>query len=106
MQLDTTRQAETIARQAEVIARQAEVIDRLQQQQLQPAVAFASHAPPAGIPAPGVTINVEENMGILVDPIPPQTSKALVYQMEAPFEFKVDPTVLKVNKLEKLFKWT
>ncbi|KAL7253996.1 hypothetical protein ACSBR1_008363 [Camellia fascicularis] len=25
--------------------------------------------------------------------------------MEAPFEFDVDPTALKVNKLEKLFKW-
>lgn len=24
--------------------------------------------------------------------------------MEAPFEFEVDPTALKVNKLEKLFK--
>ncbi|GGR61035.1 hypothetical protein GCM10010168_93710 [Actinoplanes ianthinogenes] len=43
-------------------------------------------------------------MGISADPIPPQTSKAPVYQMEAPFEFEVDPTALKVNKLEKLFK--
>ncbi|KAF5934653.1 hypothetical protein HYC85_030824 [Camellia sinensis] len=43
-------------------------------------------------------------MGITEDPIPHQTSKAPVYQMELPFEFEVDPTTLKVNKLEKLFK--
>ncbi|KAL7211588.1 hypothetical protein ACSBR2_014445 [Camellia fascicularis] len=36
--------------------------------------------------------------------IPPQTSKAPMSQTEAPFEFEVDPTALKVNKLEKLFK--
>ncbi|KAL7211022.1 hypothetical protein ACSBR2_014002 [Camellia fascicularis] len=36
--------------------------------------------------------------------IPPQASKAPVYQTEPPFEFEVDLTVLKVNKLEKLFK--
>ena len=36
--------------------------------------------------------------------VPPQTSKAPVYPTEAPFEFEVDPTALKVSKLEKLFK--
>lgn len=104
MQLDAAQQAETTARQAEVVACQAEVIERVQQQQPQPAVAFASHPPPAGIPAPGVTINVQENTGIQVDLIPPQTSKAPVYPIKAPFEFEVDPTALKVSKLEKLFK--
>ncbi|XP_028077599.1 uncharacterized protein LOC114279546 [Camellia sinensis] len=67
-------------------------------------VASASHAPPAGILAPGITTNVQENLGNPVNPIPPQASKAPVYQIEPPFEFEVDPTVLKVNKLEKLFK--
>ncbi|KAL7184473.1 hypothetical protein ACSBR2_026601 [Camellia fascicularis] len=38
------------------------------------------------------------------DLIPIQSSKALVHQTEAPFEFEFDPTPLKVNKLEKLFK--
>ncbi|KAL7213925.1 hypothetical protein ACSBR1_026365 [Camellia fascicularis] len=38
------------------------------------------------------------------EPIPAQASKTPVYQTEALFEFGVDPTVLKVNKLEKLFK--
>lgn len=33
-----------------------------------------------------------------------QTSRASIYQTEAPFEFEVDPTMLKVNELEKLFK--
>ncbi|KAL7178742.1 hypothetical protein ACSBR1_042155 [Camellia fascicularis] len=80
------------------------MIDRLQQQQPQLAVASASHAPPKGIPASGVTVNVQENMGISADLIPPQTSKAPVYQTKAPFEFEVDPTALKVNKLENLFK--
>ncbi|KAL7177295.1 hypothetical protein ACSBR2_030614 [Camellia fascicularis] len=104
MQLDAARQAETAALQAEVVARQAEVIERLQQQQPQLVVASASHASPAGILAPGVNINVQENAGIPVEPIPLQTSKAPVYQMEAPFEFEVNPTALKVSKLEKLFK--
>ena len=40
-----------------------------------------------------------------MDPIPPQTSKVPAYQTKVPFEFEVDPTALKVSKLEKLFKW-
>ena len=39
-----------------------------------------------------------------MDPTPPQTSKAQAYPIEAPFEFEVDPTTLKVSKLEKVFK--
>ncbi|XP_028052583.1 uncharacterized protein LOC114257067 [Camellia sinensis] len=35
-----------------------------------------------------------------------QASKAPVYQTEPPFEFEVDPTILKVNKLKKLLKRT
>ena len=72
MQLDATRQAEVITRQAKVAAHQVEMIDRHQQQQPQLEVAFASHAPlVGGMLAPGVTVNVQENMGILADPIPP-----------------------------------
>ncbi|KAL7219047.1 hypothetical protein ACSBR2_012174 [Camellia fascicularis] len=91
------------ARQAEVTARQAEVINRLQQQPPQPAAASASHAPPMGIPTPIDTAHAE-NHGNPVESIPPQASKAPVYQTEALFEFEVDPTVLKFNKLEKHFK--
>lgn len=90
--------------QIEVTAYQAEMINRLQQQQPQQAATSNSNAPPVSIPAPGVIINVQENLGNLVDPIPPQASKAPVYQIEALFEFEVDPTALKGNKLEKLFK--
>ncbi|KAL7179359.1 hypothetical protein ACSBR1_042700 [Camellia fascicularis] len=94
-------------RQAKVMARQAEVITRLQQQQPQPAVASASHAPPTGNLTPGVaarTANVQVTQGNPVEPISAQASKAPVHQTEALFEFEVDPTALKVNKLEKLFK--
>ena len=50
------------------------------------------------------TTNVQETQGNPEEPILEQASKAPVYQAEAPFEFEVDPTALKVNKLEKLFK--
>ena len=50
------------------------------------------------------TLNDQETQGNLAEPIPEQASKAPVYRTEAPFEFEVDPTALKVNKLEKLFK--
>ena len=85
-------------RQAEVTAHQAEVITWLEQQQPQPAAASASHIPTTGNPIAGAiahTANVQETQ-----PIPEQASKAPVYQTEAPFEFEVDPTALKVNKLQ------
>ncbi|GMP90159.1 hypothetical protein CsSME_00041418 [Camellia sinensis var. sinensis] len=62
-----------------------------------------------GNPTPGATahtVNVQETQDNLVEPIPEQASKAPVCQAEAPFEFEVNPTALKVNKLEKLFKRT
>ncbi|KAF5933076.1 hypothetical protein HYC85_029247 [Camellia sinensis] len=70
----------------------AEVINRLQQQQPQLAVASVSHAPPT------------ETQGNSADPILAQASKAPIHQSEAPFECEVDPTALKINKLEKLLK--
>ncbi|KAF5932345.1 hypothetical protein HYC85_028516 [Camellia sinensis] len=60
-----------------------------------------------GNPTPGATahtVNVQETQDNLAVPIPEQVSKAPVHQSEAPFEFEVDSTALKVNKLEKLFK--
>ncbi|KAI8008098.1 hypothetical protein LOK49_LG07G01264, partial [Camellia lanceoleosa] len=44
--------------------------------------------------------------GLAPPPILPQLSKAptLINQPDSPFEFEVDPTALKVSKLEKLFK--
>ena len=39
-----------------------------------------------------------------MDASPPQTSKSPFYPTEGPFDFEGDPTILKVSKLEKLFK--
>ncbi|KAF5933417.1 hypothetical protein HYC85_029588 [Camellia sinensis] len=73
----------------------------------QPAAASASYVPTAAIPVPSATANianVQENQDNLTEPILAQASKAPVYHTEAPFEFRVNPTALKVNKLEKLVK--
>ncbi|KAF5932136.1 hypothetical protein HYC85_028307 [Camellia sinensis] len=93
-----------LVRRQPVFASLPPVTRQKRQQKPHLAVASASQAPSAGIPAPGVTVNVQENLGIPIDPIPLQTSKAPMYQTEALFEFEVDPTALKVNNLEKLFK--
>ncbi|KAL7182685.1 hypothetical protein ACSBR1_041384 [Camellia fascicularis] len=90
------------------MAQQAELITRLQQQN----GASASHqAPPLPeIPTLGETANVQEGTDIPTGPPPPpilpQLSKAPmpINQPDSPFEFEMDPTVLKLNKLEKLFK--
>ncbi|KAL7256280.1 hypothetical protein ACSBR1_010243 [Camellia fascicularis] len=108
MQEDTARQAEFAKQQAAIMAQQAELITRLQQQN----EASASHQapPPPGIPTLGETANVQEGTGIPTGPAPPpilpQLSKAPtpINQPDSPFEFEVDPTALKLNKLEKLFK--
>ncbi|KAL7203060.1 hypothetical protein ACSBR1_034495 [Camellia fascicularis] len=96
------------------LARQAEVMNSLQQQQQQSAVASTSHTPNVATPMPGTTANATAaqdpptegvpTFSIQTDPILVQGSKALVHQTEAPFEFEFDSTLLKVNKLEKLFK--
>ena len=75
-----------------------------QQQQPQQATASASYPPPVKVPVLGITTNVQENANIPAKLVLPQTSKAPVYPMEAPFEFEVDRTALKVSKVEKLFK--
>ncbi|KAL7257818.1 hypothetical protein ACSBR1_004016 [Camellia fascicularis] len=108
MQQDAVRQVEFAKQQAVVIAQQTELITRLQQQ----AGASASHQapPPPGVPIPGETPNVQEDTDIPTGPAPPpilpQLSKAPtpINQLDSPFEFEVDPTALKLNKLEKLFK--
>ncbi|KAL7191609.1 hypothetical protein ACSBR2_023647 [Camellia fascicularis] len=106
MQQDALRQAEFAKQQAVVIAQQAELITRLQQQN----GASASHqAPPLPrVPIPGETPNVQEGTGIPTGPAPPpilpQLSKTPTNVPDSPFEFEVDPTALKVSKLEKLFK--
>ncbi|KAL7173211.1 hypothetical protein ACSBR2_032644 [Camellia fascicularis] len=108
MQEDAARQAEFAKQQAAIMAQQAELITRLQQQN----GASASHQtpPPPRIPTLGETANVQEGTGIPTGPAPPlilpQLSKApmLINQPDSPFEFEVDPTALKLNKLEKLFK--
>ncbi|KAL7183277.1 hypothetical protein ACSBR1_041875 [Camellia fascicularis] len=108
IQEDAARQAEFAKQQAAIMAQQAELIIRLQQQN----GASASHeaSPPPGIPTLGETANVQEGTGIPTGPAPPpilpQLSKAPmpINQPDSPFEFEVDPTVLKLNKLEKLFK--
>ncbi|KAL7185751.1 hypothetical protein ACSBR2_027671 [Camellia fascicularis] len=64
----------------------------------------------AQVPIPGETPNVQEDTDIPTGPAPlptlPQLAKALtpINQPDSPFEFEVDPTALKLNKLEKLFK--
>ncbi|KAL7189606.1 hypothetical protein ACSBR1_039285 [Camellia fascicularis] len=108
MQEDAARQAEFAKQQAAIMAQQAELISRLQQQN----GASASHQapPPPGIPTLGETANVQEGTGIPTGPAPPpvlpQLSKAPmpINQPDSPFEFEVDLTALKLNKLEKLFK--
>ncbi|KAL7247630.1 hypothetical protein ACSBR2_002525 [Camellia fascicularis] len=101
------------AHQTEVVAQQAELIARLQQQQQpQQAGASALHLPPPPppprVPTLGETTNVQENTdvptGPVPPPIPPQMSKAPANPVDTPFEFKVDPTTLKMSKVEKLFK--
>ncbi|KAL7202071.1 hypothetical protein ACSBR1_033698 [Camellia fascicularis] len=111
IQEDAARQAEFAKQQAVIMAQQAELITRLQQQ----AGASASHQapPPPRVPIPQETTNVQnvqENTGIPTGPpsppILPQLSKAptSINLPDSPFEFEVDPTALKVSKLEKLFK--
>ena len=107
------------------MAQQAELITRLQQQ----AGASASHPapPPPGVPIPEqtpTTQNVLPNaqnilpnvhavqedtdipMGPAPPPLPPQLSKVHtpINHPDSPFKFEVDPTALKLSKLEKLFK--
>ena len=88
------------------MAQQAELITRLQQQ----IGASASHQapPPPRVPILGETPNVQENTDDPTGPVPPpilpQLSKTPINPPNSPFEFEVDPTVLKVSKLEKLFK--
>ncbi|KAL7209716.1 hypothetical protein ACSBR1_031303 [Camellia fascicularis] len=109
MQKDAARQAEFAKQQAVVMAQQAELITRLQQQ----AGASASHQapPPPRVPMPGETTNVQnvqEDTDIPTGSPPtlilPQLSKAQTNLGDTPSEFEVDPTALKVSKLEKLFK--
>ncbi|KAL7237221.1 hypothetical protein ACSBR1_020311 [Camellia fascicularis] len=108
MQEDAARQAEFAKQQAAIMAQQAELITRLQQQ----AGVSASHQapPPPRVPIPGETPNVQEDTNIPTGPAPPpilpQLSKepTPINQPDSPFEFEVDPTALKLNKLEKLFK--
>ncbi|KAL7208711.1 hypothetical protein ACSBR1_030444 [Camellia fascicularis] len=88
------------------MAQQAELITRLQHQN----GASTSHqAPPLPrVSIPGETPNVQEGTGIPTGPTPPpilpQLSKTPTNLPDSPFEFEVDPTALKVSKLEKLFK--
>ncbi|KAL7258662.1 hypothetical protein ACSBR1_004724 [Camellia fascicularis] len=93
------------------MAQQAELITQLQHQ----AGVSASHQapPPPRVPIPEETVNVQnvqEDTGIPTGPPPPpilpQLSKAPtpINLPNSPFEFKTNPTALKVSKLEKLFK--
>ncbi|KAL7225287.1 hypothetical protein ACSBR1_020633 [Camellia fascicularis] len=108
MQQDAACQVEFTKQQAEVMAQQAELITRLQQQ----AGASASYQapPPPRVPILGEVANVQEDTDNPTGPAPPlilpQLSKAPTPTNvpDSPFEFEVDPTALKVSKLEKLFK--
>ncbi|KAL7174221.1 hypothetical protein ACSBR2_033473 [Camellia fascicularis] len=106
MQQDAVRQAEFSEQQAAIMAQQAELITRLQQQS--GASASQQVPPPAGAPAPRETPNVQEGTDIPVGPAPPpilpQLSKTPTNLLDSPFETEVDPTALKLSKLEKLFK--
>ncbi|KAL7166278.1 hypothetical protein ACSBR2_037034 [Camellia fascicularis] len=88
------------------MAQQAELVARLQQQ----AEASTSHQapPPPRVPILEEVANVQEDTDIPTGPAPPpvlpQPPKAQINLPDSPFEFEVDPTVLKVSKLEKLFK--
>ncbi|KAL7229719.1 hypothetical protein ACSBR2_008264 [Camellia fascicularis] len=85
MQQDAACQAKFAKQQAAIMAQQAELITR-------------------------ETANVQEGTDIPTGPPPPpilpQLSKAPtpINQPDSPFEFEVDPTALKLSKLEKLFK--
>ncbi|KAF5932854.1 hypothetical protein HYC85_029025 [Camellia sinensis] len=106
MQQDAVRQAEFAKQQAAVMAQQAELITRLQQQS--GASASQQVPPPTGAPAPGETPNVQDDADIPSGPAPPpilpQLSKTPTNLPDSPSEFEVDPTALKLSKLEKLFK--
>ncbi|KAF5932066.1 hypothetical protein HYC85_028237 [Camellia sinensis] len=84
----------------------AELITKLQQQS--GASASQQVPPPAGAPAPGETPNVQDDTDIPGGPAPPpilpQLSKTPTNLPDSPSEFEVDPTALKLSKLEKLFK--
>ncbi|KAL7169506.1 hypothetical protein ACSBR2_034523 [Camellia fascicularis] len=105
-QEDAARQVEFAKQQAAIMAQQAELITRLQQQN----GASASHQAPSPprVPIPGETPNVQEGTGVPTGPAPPpilpQLSKTPTNLPDSSFEFEVDPTALKVSKLEKLFK--
>ncbi|KAF5933227.1 hypothetical protein HYC85_029398 [Camellia sinensis] len=97
--------------QATVMTEQTELVIRLQQQ----AGASASHqAPlPPRVPIPEEMPNIQniqEDTDIPTGPPPPPTllqlSKAPkpINVPDSPFEFEVDPTALKLSKLEKMFK--
>ncbi|GMP73573.1 hypothetical protein CsSME_00031289 [Camellia sinensis var. sinensis] len=85
---------------------EAELITRLQQQN----GASASHqAPPLPrVLIPRETPNVQEGTDIPTGPAPPpilpQLSKTPTNLPDSPFEFEVDPTILNVSNLEKMFK--
>ncbi|KAF5934477.1 hypothetical protein HYC85_030648 [Camellia sinensis] len=106
MQQDAARQEEFAKQQAAIMAQQAELIIKLQQQS--GASASQQVPPPAGAPAPGETPNVQDDTDIPDGPAPPpilpQLSKTPTNLPDSPFEFEVDPTALKLSKLEKLFK--
>jgi len=106
MQQDAVRQAKFAKQQATIMAQQAELITRLQQQN--EASASYQAPPPLGVQTPGETPNVQEGTNIPIGsappPILPQLSKIPTNLPDSPFEFEVDPTALKLSKLEKLFK--
>ncbi|KAF5932790.1 hypothetical protein HYC85_028961 [Camellia sinensis] len=106
MQQDATRQEEFAKQQVAIMVQQVEVIIKLQQQS--GASASQQVPPPAGAPAPGETPNVQGGTDIPVGPalpaILPQLSKTPTNLPDSPFEFEVDPTTLKLSKLEKLLK--
>ena len=88
------------------MAQQAELITKLQQQR--DAATSQQVPPPTVAPTPGETPNVQEGTDIPVGPAPPpilpQLSKTPTNLPDSPFEFEVDPTALKLSKLEKMFK--
>ncbi|CAL5331373.1 unnamed protein product [Camellia sinensis] len=106
MQQDATRQEEFAKQQAAIMAQQAELIIKLQQQS--DASTSQQVPPPTGAPTLGETPNVQESTDIPVGPAPPpilpQLSKTPTNLPDSPSEFEVDPTALKLSKLEKLFK--
>ena len=106
MQQDAVRQAEFAKQQAVVITLQAETIARLEQQT---GVSTSHQAPPPPrVPIPEETPNVQADTDIPTGPAPPPIlpplSKTPTNLPDSPFELEVDPTALKLSKLEKLFK--